>query len=108
MQLFSAIKEGFNAFIVNLTKKEELVFPYEWALVRTNSVAKEKGINDDYNKEIVMIINNKEDKTYQYSEHLVKILREQGIPVEYEPEDTDEEIEFDEVTNFGETRLERS
>lgn len=101
MPLGDAMKEGFKAFFGSLSKKEELLFPYEWALVRRNKASKMSGIDDDFNKEIVMIKNNKEGKVYAYNNSMIEILREQEIPVEFEPDDYDEEIEFEDISSPG-------
>lgn|SRR3990167_1495451 len=107
MPLGEAFREGFKAFFGGLSKKEELLFPYEWALVRRSKISKMNGIDDEFNKEIVIIKNNKESKIYAYSESMIEILRDQEIPVEFEPEDYDEDIEFEDISSPGQVVSEK-
>lgn len=88
------------------SKKEEILFPNEFALIRFSDVAKLEGIQDDQNKEIVLFKNGKEHKKYPYSDEIINILKKQGIPVEQESFD-EEEYEFDSVSSFGGVSLEK-
>lgn len=79
---------------------EEDSFPYRFALVRVNDVAKEHGIDDDENKEIALFEGGKIKKIMPFTNAHLKSLKNEGIPVSSEIDDT-EEFEFDAYGDFG-------
>ena len=87
----------FN-FEIKKIKKEKVLPPNVYAIVKINDVAKENGIYDDENK-IIEINSYGEIKKTKYSESSVEALREQGIPVL--DEDYSDEYEFVNAIEFG-------
>lgn len=66
-------------------KEEQLRYPIPHGLVIFSDSAKESNIKDDQNKLIVIrLINrygNLQEKRYKYSEQLVSIFENRGIPI---------------------------
>lgn len=89
----------FNLEITKKTK-EEIKFPTEFGLIELNNIARLEGVDDDFNKKIVIYVEGKAKKEYPYTEEMIQSLKEQGIPVETEIT-TDEEFDFDSISTFG-------
>ena len=82
-------------------KEEEGSYPSDFALIKINDVAKEKGLEDEQNKAIVRYINGEISEIMPFNKAFVDALREiDGIPVE-EEEFKDEDFEWDSTTTLG-------
>lgn len=90
--------------IKNIFKKneEERLETGNYAIIRVNSIAKEKGITDNENKEVVILENNKVKEVIPYFEGFENILREVGqIPVVNEEISEEQQFHFIESASFG-------
>lgn len=70
--------------ILNI-EEQELRYPIPYAIVKYTSSALEKNIQDDQNKLIYKYFYNKygnlDLKKYKYSQAMINIIRNQGVPV---------------------------
>jgi len=82
-------------------KKQKLDYPYRFALVVNTPSAVSNGINDDYNKKIVIYKNGKVTEEIPYTPEDVKtLIKIREIPVV--DKDLKEDFDFENESYFGE------
>ncbi|MDP2337940.1 MAG: hypothetical protein Q8N05_16140 [Bacteroidota bacterium] len=96
--------EKLSRWNKNLSGGDKPLFPPDIAIVKLNSIAKEKGINDDFNKEIHIYLGGELKYAISYSKEKAEIVKETyGIPV-VEDKFDEEDFEFTNMLEYGEVR----
>lgn len=91
-------------WIFNFFKKEEKeeLYPAHFIKVILNPVAKSKGINDNFNKEVIRIKNGIEVERREYSPELLENMKKvYSIPVFEEVYNDAEEYDYDSFNDLA-------
>ena len=93
---------------IKFTKAEEKkdTYPNHFGMVIVNNISKSQGIDDEINKRLVRFVNGNPVEIKPYSKQLEEVWSDiYGIPIIHEQYNDSEEFEFDEVEEWGLTRV---
>ena len=97
----TSIKNIFANIKNFIFRKEEEFYPSAFCISELSGIAKNEGINDDFNKKIAIYSGGYKITEFSYDENIIKAIEDiYGIPFT-EGILEDEDYEFDTIENIG-------